>query len=97
MKLFKRNRTEELILDEINALKAAVVALETKLGTTEKAVAEFELDYNMLYEKIRVNLAKLAKRAKDADKDDSLGDKVDPVIEARRLLVLKKLGGNSGV
>jgi uncharacterized protein YaaW (UPF0174 family) len=97
MRFFKRNRTEELVFKEIDRLKAAVVDLQAELKTTSKQVAEFELDYNMLYEKIRVNLAKLAKRAK-ATADTGVDDKpVDPVLEARRMLLAKKFGGNSGV
>jgi phage shock protein A len=95
--LFRRDRSKELIYQELDDLKAAIVKIQTELATTKKSVAEFELDYNMLYEKIRINLAKLAKRAKDADKSDSLGSEVDPVTLARRALVAKKFGGNSGV
>jgi hypothetical protein len=94
---FKKNRTNQLIFREIDGLKASIVKLQAELGTTKKAVAEFELDYNMLYEKIRVNLAKLAKRAAKAA-DTGVDDQpVDPVVEARRMLIAKKFGGNSGV
>lgn len=51
---------------------------------------QIRLDYHALYEKVRVNLAKLAKRA-EAEAADSPPDASDPLAHARTLLLQRKL------
>lgn len=59
-----------------------------KLDEVQRELDNFRLDYQNLYEKVRTNLAKLSKRAERAEKAEEEGD---PVAEARRLLIARKL------
>ncbi len=73
-------------------------ALETQLAGTESLAAKvqelqreidnFRLDYQSLYERVRVNLSKLRKRS---ESDDGDGGVPDPLAEARKALVARKL------
>lgn len=60
------------------------------LRNVQSELDQIRLDYHSLYEKVRVNLAKLSKRAdKDANGDQ---EAVDPLLQARALLLERKLG-----
>lgn len=56
-----------------------------------REIESIRLDYLSLYDKVRTNLAKLAKRARDPDPSDGDGAP-DPVAAARAALVQRKLG-----
>lgn len=71
-------------------------------GKTREALRELRaevdsirLDYHALYEKVRVNLAKLAARAKQAEeepeKQNGPQNAEDPLLHARTLLLERKL------
>lgn len=60
----------------------------TLLREVRADIEQIRLDYHSLYEKVRTNLAKLAKR----DEPDSPSNGVDAFTEARRMLIQKKLG-----
>lgn len=56
-----------------------------------REVDAIRLDYQSLYEKVRTNLAKLAKRADEVAATDGRADP-DPLVAARAALVERKLG-----
>jgi hypothetical protein len=53
-------------------------------------IDQIRLDYHSLYEKVRVNLSKLAKRA-DGKCPDEAPEASDPLAQARTLLLQRKL------
>jgi len=65
--------------------------------STRKALAEvhreldtFRLDYQNLYEKVRINLGKLAKRARDAEKDEPEEEATDPLAQYRSMILARR-------
>lgn len=60
------------------------------LRETRAEIQQFRLDYQALYEKVRSNLAKLAKRA-DADAESGPTIVQDEMAKARSLLLQRKL------
>lgn len=71
--------------DECEKTRAALTALQSR-------VDRFELDYQNLYEKVRTNLAKLAKRARLDEEQRSDPEEGDPMAPYRKMLVERKLG-----
>ena len=65
--------------------------LRQEVSDYRREVKESLLDYNSLYDKVRVNLAKLAKRSSDSEKPDN-GETNDPIAQARLMLLQRKLG-----
>mgnify|MGYP000309539100 CR=1 FL=1 len=61
------------------------------LRNLTREVDAIRLDYQSLYEKVRTNLAKLAKRADEVGARDN-GPDPDPLAAARAALVQRKLG-----
>jgi hypothetical protein len=75
-------------VDGLENQLSALALDQKKIADLERQVANFRLDYEGLYEKVRVNLAKLRKRALS---DEDNGPPPDPLAEARKLLIRKKL------
>lgn len=71
--------------DECEKTRAALTALQSR-------VDRFELDYQNLYEKVRTNLAKLAKRARLDEEARSEPEETDPLAPFRARLIERKLG-----
>jgi len=63
-----------------------------KLEEIQRELDNFRLDYQNLYEKVRTNLAKLAKRAERAEEDVE----EDPLARARAALIERKLQRQKG-
>jgi len=61
---------------------------ELRIEDMERKISNFELDYHNLYEKIRTNLAKLSKRTQI---DPEPPTPIDPLAEARKSLIERKL------
>jgi len=60
-------------------------------------LSQMRLDYESLYEKVRTNLSKLAKRARVAAEEPEEAPTPDLVEMGRRALALRKLGGNNAL
>lgn len=60
-------------------------------------LAQMRLDYESLYEKVRTNLSKLAKRARVASEESEEAPTPDLVEIGRRALAQRKLGGSNAV
>lgn len=63
------------------------------LKDVQRDMADMRLDYQGLYEKVRVNLSKLAKRADNPPPEKQNGPEPveDPITQARTLLWQRKL------
>jgi len=60
-------------------------------------LGQMRLDYESLYDKVRTNLAKLAKRARVASEPEEEAPTPTLVEIGRRALALRKLGGSNAV
>ena len=76
--------------DDCETSRALVREVRADLG-------QMRLDYESLYDKVRVNLAKLSKRARAADPEPEEVQTPDLVEIGRRALALRKLGGSNAV
>ncbi len=73
---------------ELETQLAATAGLAARVTELQREIDNFRLDYQSLYERVRVNLSKLRKRSETADGD---GGVPDPLLEARKALVARKL------
>lgn len=75
---------------QINRVCKECEKTRSALRDAMREVEQIRLDYHSLYEKVRVNLAKLAKRA-DSDEQNGPLKASDPLEQARTLLLQRKL------
>lgn len=64
------------------------------LNELRSEVQQVMLDYNSLYEKVRTNLAKLAKRVREEEREveEAAAGPVDSLAQFRSALIARKLG-----
>ena len=74
--------------DKIETLSADLLELRTAVMELRREVQQFALDYEGLYEKVRMNLAKLRKRAESAEQAST---EDNPLADARNALLARKL------
>ena len=75
--------------DDCEKTRAALAELRSE-------VQRSLLDYENLYDKVRTNLGKLAKRARLDSEAPSNGDEGDPMAKYREALVTRKLSKKAG-
>ncbi len=79
---------------KVGRLEEDLRALREETRLLRREVADFRLDYEQLYEKVRNALAKFGRRAKI---DEDATPEPDPIAKARQELISRKLGRNHGV
>lgn len=72
--------------------RAQLRALQDVHEATQRKIDNFQLDYTNLYDKVRTNLSKLAKRAEKLEQPPDEPQNGDDLDRYRRLLVEHKLG-----
>ena len=89
----KLRRDVENLVEKVKDLEKDQIAREELVQIVEdlsRKIDNFELDYHNLYEKVRTNLAKLRNRAESASEE---APPADPLAEARKALLARKLKG----
>lgn len=77
--------------EDCDRTRARMEELIGELKTLRHDVEVFRLDYQSLYEKVRFNLSKLAKRAEAPSEPEPQPEVTDPLTEYRNALLARKM------
>lgn len=81
---------------DCESTRAALRGVNTEVEKLQRDVANFRLDYENLYDKVRVNLSKVAKHNRERDRRDAEEQSTPPVdqmAQHRAELAQRKMGG----
>lgn len=85
------------VCKECESTRSALREYVERVDALERQIDDFRLDYHSLYEKVRRNLARLAKRAESPPEDTNGKDETDPMAHYRKMALERKLRGPHGL